>query len=35
VRRRLSAGEPLPSEFTRLEIAEILGAHYRGLRADA
>ncbi len=35
VRALLSAGEELPGEFTRLEIAEILGRHYRGGRADA
>ena len=29
VRARLGAGEPLPLEFTRPEIAEILGRHYR------
>ncbi|MBA2563916.1 MAG: sulfate adenylyltransferase [Gemmatimonadetes bacterium] len=33
VRQKLSAGEDLPSEFSRREIAEILGRHYRGAAA--
>ena len=35
VRQKLSASDELPLEFTRREIAEILGRHYRGLRAEA
>ena len=35
VRALLAAGDELPSEFTRREIAEILGRHYRSGRADA
>ena len=33
VREKLAAGEELPSEFTRREIADILGRHYRAGRA--
>ncbi|MFN2432184.1 MAG: sulfate adenylyltransferase [Gemmatimonadota bacterium] len=33
VRENLAAGEPLPLEFTRVEIAEILGRHYRAAGA--
>ena len=29
VRERLSNGEPLPDEFARPEVAEILSAYYR------
>jgi sulfate adenylyltransferase len=35
VRAMLTAGEELPSEFTRREIADILGRHYRSARAQA
>jgi sulfate adenylyltransferase len=35
VRALLAAGEELPSEFTRREIADILGRHYRGGRTQA
>jgi sulfate adenylyltransferase/3'-phosphoadenosine 5'-phosphosulfate synthase len=31
VRRRLNAGEPLPQEFSRPEVAEILRAYYRSI----
>ena len=30
VREKLRAGENLPAEFTRPEVAEVLRAHYRG-----
>lgn len=32
VRRRLEAGEPLPAEFSRPEVAEVLGRYYRSLK---
>jgi sulfate adenylyltransferase len=35
VREKLAAGEELPLEFTRLEIAEILSRHYHGGGAQA
>jgi sulfate adenylyltransferase/3'-phosphoadenosine 5'-phosphosulfate synthase len=35
VRRRLTAGEPLPSEFTRPEVEEILRAYYQSKNAQA
>jgi sulfate adenylyltransferase len=35
VRSRLTRGEDLPPEFTRLEVAQILRAHYRGAPAPA
>jgi ATP sulfurylase len=31
----LTDGQELPSEFTRHEIADILGRHYRSARAQA
>ncbi len=34
VREMLSNGEPLPSEFARPEVAEILSAYYRSLGGD-
>jgi sulfate adenylyltransferase len=33
VRELLAAGEPLPDEFTRREVAEILQRHYAGAKA--
>jgi sulfate adenylyltransferase/3'-phosphoadenosine 5'-phosphosulfate synthase len=35
VRENLAAGDPLPAEFTRREVAEVLSEHYRDQSAGA